>query len=135
MSLKTGWIEKRWHERKKGTWGVTYQVIGSEEAAALCRECRASTTAVLEREEKADVHTVTRDFAVSGLAVIGNKAFNSGTKLLLYIHHPVRRPSIVMVTEVVHSVAEPSSSENLYRSGMKILGVDEDAFHRLLFEL
>ncbi|HJT24972.1 MAG TPA: PilZ domain-containing protein [bacterium] len=135
MSLKTGWIEKRWHERKKATWDVTYQVIGSEEAVSLCRECHSSISSVLEREQDSKIHAITHDFAVSGLAVIGNQTFHTGTKLLLYIHHPSRRPSLVMVAEVVHSAAEPFSSDHLYRSGMKILGVQEETFHRILFEL
>lgn len=134
MSLQTGWIEKRQHDRKKAAWEVTYQVIASDEAMRLCREYRAPTHS-FPPAEKSDPRAITHDFSVSGLAMIGSQSFHSGTKLLLYIHHPNHRPSLVVVAEVVHSVAESNDSAHSFRSGMKILGVDEDAFHRMLQEL
>lgn len=134
MSLEKGWIEKRQHDRKKASWEVTYQVIGSEEATRLCKEYRKPLHS-LPPEEKSDLRAITHDFSVSGLAMIGSNALKSGTKLLLYIHHPTQRPSLVVVAEVVHSVAESNGQGSSYRSGMRILGVDEDAFHRMLQEL
>ena len=134
MSLEKGWIEKRQHDRKKAAWEVTYQVIGSEEATRLSREYRQPVHSP-PLEEKSDMRAMTHDFSVSGLAMVGSQAFKSGTKLLLYIHHPSQRPSIVLVAEVVHSVPDSNGSGHSYRSGMKILGVDENAFHRMLQEL
>lgn len=132
MSLKSGWIEKRWHERKAASWEVTYQVIGSEEAAVLCREYRTSTQSFSQREGQADSHAIVHDLSVNGLAVIGPQSLASGTKLLLYVHHPSHLSSLVVVAEVVHSVAQSREAGSFYRSGMKILGVDENSFHRVL---
>lgn len=132
MKLRAGWIEKRRHDRKTAAWEVAYQVIGPEEATALCREYRASVNSFSRREAEAGSRALTHDLSVTGLAVIGPQPLAAGTKLLLYLRKSTEQPSLAVVAEVVHCGAESSHPGSFYRMGMRILGVEETAFRRAM---
>lgn len=134
MSLQTGWIEKRESERKKAPWELTYQVIGAEEAAQLCREHLRQEARAAEKDAIALSSARTHDVSAKGLAVVGPRFLEPGTKLLLYIHSPLQTNSLVVVAEVVHCVLDGLASSH-YRSGMRILAVDQTDLDQILKEL
>lgn len=134
MGLQTGWIEKRESERKEAAWEVTYQVISADEAAQLCKEHLRQEAVAAPGDAIALTGARTHDVSAKGLAVVGPRSLASGTKLLLYIHPPRQDHSLVVVAEVVHCVLDASQPAH-YRSGMRILAVDQPALDQILKEL
>jgi len=134
MSLQVGWIEKRESERKEAAWEVTYQVIGAEEAAQLCREHLHQEAKAAPEDGAALSGARTHDLSAKGLAVLAPHKLDPGAKLLLYIHPPRLDHSLVVVAEVVHCVLDASAGAH-YRCGMRILAVDQAALDQILKEL
>jgi hypothetical protein len=131
MSLKTGWIEKRQHERTAGAWQVTYQMVGQQEAEEIRRQPHFQDLK-LAKENTLGFHAITRDISQGGLSIVGEQALKAGAALLLYLHHHLYKPSLVVVAEVVHQEEVSTAGSAHFRSGLRILAVDQQSLDRMI---
>jgi len=123
MSLKTGLLEKRQNERKDATWEVIYQTINTDEAKEL-RQRFSTQGPAPERNDDSDfAPAVTSDWSDSGLCMMTGQALKPGSNLIIYLQHPTQ-PSLVLVAEVVHNAVVEHPLSCVYRTGVRITGVN-----------
>jgi len=134
MALRTGWIEKRQHERKEAAWEVTYQVLDPSEAETICRQPNFQDLTAA-REKTLGFHGLTRDISQGGFSIVSDQSLQQGTALMVYLHHYQYRSSLVAVAKVAHTSETVSDGSFQYRSGLKILVVDVESLDRILQSL
>lgn len=134
MAIKTGWIEKRTHERIAATLRVSYRVVPKGDVASLLSgpDYRDTTVERLPDLAKTSrvVKAVTRDLTVRGLALAGPEPFVEGDAVAVFLYLPDAPTPVTLVAEVVHA-EEAGGGEASYRAGLRMMAINREDVVRL----
>ncbi|HET9869707.1 MAG TPA: hypothetical protein VFR02_04305, partial [bacterium] len=85
MTGKTGWVEKRQHERVVATIKVSYRVIESKQAQAILAQDSYRSTTADQLPGLSQVsplyEAVTKDVSLGGLSILSEQPMPAGTVL------------------------------------------------------
>jgi hypothetical protein len=125
MGLQTGLLEKRQNERKDATWEVIYQAINKDEAQELRQ--RFFTREPAPKKEDSDFSpAITSDWSDSGLCIMTGQSLTPGSNLIIYLQRPSSQSSVILVAEVVHNAVVEHPLSCVYRTGVRITGVNKE---------
>lgn len=128
MGTKSGWVEKRQHERVLTSLKVEYRLVEGSAKKALKHEHYSDTSLeqVFQMAQKSPVHqAVTRDISIGGMALVGEQAFPMGAVVEVGLHLPYYKTQLKFVAEVVRSESFVEMQQTYYRSGLKILAINK----------
>jgi hypothetical protein len=126
---KTGWVEKRKHERIVSSLKVQYRLVEGDARKVLKHSSYNKTTMdqISEFAQKSPVfHAVTRDLSLGGMALVGDQPFPSGAVVELGLHLPHYKTMLKFVAEVVRSESFTEMQRTLHRAGLRILAINQE---------
>ncbi|HET9870418.1 MAG TPA: PilZ domain-containing protein [bacterium] len=127
--MRTGWMEKRQHERIDASIKVAYHLVPKEGLLEVMSQpaYKDSTADHLpELSKKSSViHAVTQDISVGGLSLVGQDPFPLNSALEVHLYLPAYPSPVTLLTEVMRSTAMAAGvNGQTYRAGLKILAVN-----------
>ena len=135
MDEKSGWVEKRQHERIVATLKVNFHVIRSDEAQRLLENERyKSTTAELlpELSQKSNLYkAVTKDISLGGLALVSQEPLSRGMLLEINLQLPSYHTSLKFLAKVMHTETFEEMGKTLYTAGMQTLAISKDDVQKI----
>jgi c-di-GMP-binding flagellar brake protein YcgR len=130
MDNKSGWVEKRQHERIVATLKVDFHVIHSDEAKKLLENERyRNTTAeqLPELSQKSNLYkAVTKDISLGGLALVSQEILSKGMLLEVNLQLPSYHTTLKFIAEVMHVETFEEMGKTLFTAGMKTLAISKD---------
>lgn len=130
METKSGWVEKRQHERVLATLKVDFKVIHSEDARKLLENdgYRTTTADLLpELSEKSNLYkAVTKDISTGGLALVTQQPLARGTLMEIALHLPNYKTSLKFIAEIAHVETAEEMGRTIFNAGMRILAINKD---------
>jgi hypothetical protein len=130
---KTGWVEKRQHERVMATLKVSYEHLTNSRADELEKTpdyLATPNTGGLWDESSAQPGT-THDVSKGGLALIGHEPFKQGERLLVKLELPNIKGAITTLAEVRWVDQVEEMNRKMYRAGLKFLSMLREDVVRL----
>ena len=128
MGTKSGWVEKRQHERVLTSLKVEYRLIEGNAKKALKHENYSGTSLeqVLSMAPRSPVHqAVTKDLSVGGMALVGEQGFPVGAIVEVGLQLPHYKTQLKFVAEVMRSENFTEMQRTYFRSGLKILAINK----------
>ncbi len=142
MSMKTGWVEKRLHERVVATLKVDFRVVDPKESKKILDHVHYSHTTIDHMPELAKssplYHAVTRDISMGGLALISDQPFSSGGLVEIGLHLPQYNTILKFLAKVAHTDKFVELGRNIYRAGVQTVAINQADLNRIetyLFKL
>ncbi len=142
MSMKTGWVEKRLHERVVATLKVDYRLVDPKESKKILNHIHYSQTTMDRMPELAKMsslyHAVTRDISVGGLALVSEQPFAEGLLVEIGLYLPQYKSVLKFLAKVVHTDKFTELGRNIYRAGVQTLAINQEDLNRIetyLFKL
>lgn len=126
---KTGWVEKRKHERVESALKVEYRLVEGDAKKVLKHSSYSKSTIdqVSELARNSHVHhAVTRDLSIGGMALVGDQAFPMGAVVEVGLHLPHYKATLKFVAEIVRSESFNEMQRTLHRAGLKILAINQE---------
>jgi len=128
MGTKSGWVEKRQHERVLTSLKVEYRLIEGNPKKILKHEHYSDTglDQVLTLAAKSPVHqAVTKDISVGGMALVGEQGFPVGSIVEVGLQLPHYKTQLKFLAEVMRSESFVEMQRTFFRSGLKILAINK----------
>lgn len=133
--MKTGWVEKRQHERVLATLKVEFRMIDSELAKKLlAHDHYRQTTAehLPELSLKSPLYkAVTKDVSLGGLLLVSQQALAVGTQVEVSLHLPNYKTSLNFLAQITRVETTVEMGRNLYHAGMKTLAIHKGDVDRI----
>jgi hypothetical protein len=130
MEDKSGWVEKRQHERIVATLKVGFHVIRSDEAQKLLENDRYKNTTAEQLPElsrKSNLYkAVTKDISLGGLALVSQEPLSRGMLMEVNLQLPSYHTSLKFLAQVMHVETFEEMGRPLYTAGMKIMAISKD---------
>ncbi len=135
MAGKTGWVEKRQHERVVATIKISYRVIEEKYAkAVLSQESYRSTTAeqLPGLSQVSPIYeAVTKDISLGGLSVVSDQLLPKGTVVEVGLTLPNYQTTLKFLAEIVHAEPFTEMGRTLQRSGVRTLAINKEDVTRM----
>jgi hypothetical protein len=135
MAGKTGWVEKRQHERVVATIKISYRIIESKDAkAVLSQDSYRSTTAdqLPGLSQVSPLYdAVTRDVSVGGLSILSEQPIPKGTVVEVGLTLPNYKTTLKFLAEIVYVESITEMGRALQRSGVKTLAINKEDVTRM----
>jgi hypothetical protein len=135
MDDKSGWVEKRQHERIVATLKVNFHVIRSDEAKKLLENDRYRNTTAEQLPElslKSNLYkAVTKDISLGGLALVSQEVLSRGMLLEVNLQLPSYKTSLKFLAEVMHVETFEEMGKTLFTAGMKTMAISKDDVQRI----
>lgn len=135
MTGKTGWVEKRQHERVVATIKVSYRVIESKQAQAILAQDSYRSTTADQLPGLSQVsplyEAVTKDVSLGGLSILSEQPMPAGTVLEVGLTLPNFQTTLKFLAEVVRAEALTEMGRALQRSGLKTLAINKEDVTRM----
>jgi len=135
MAGKTGWVEKRRHERIVATMKVSYRLIESQDAKKILSEDSYRGTTVDQLPGLAQIspiyEAVTSDISVGGLSLVSEQPLPEGTVMEVSLQLPNYQTSLKFLAEIARVEAFHEQGRPLQRSGVKTLAINKEDVTRM----
>jgi c-di-GMP-binding flagellar brake protein YcgR len=135
MAGKTGWMEKRQHERVVATLKIGYRLIESKDAKKVLAEDSYRTTTADQLPGLAQVspiyEAVTKDISAGGLCIVSEQQAPLGTVLEVSLTLPNYQTSLKFLAEVVRVDQLSEMGRTLQRWGVKTLAINKEDVTRM----
>ena len=128
MGTKSGWVEKRQHERVLTSLKVEYRLIEGNAKKVLKHEQYTDTSLdqVLNMAQRSPIHqAVTKDLSMGGMSLVGEQGFSVGSIGEVGLQLPHYKSMLKFVAEVVRSESFVEMQRTFFRSGLKILAINK----------
>jgi len=126
MKGKTGWVEKRQHERVVATIKVGYRVIDPQQARSLLSQELPGLSQVSPLYE-----AVTKDISLGGLSVVSDQMLPRGTVVEIGLTLPNYQTTLNFLAEIVHAEPFTEMGRSMQRSGVKTLAINKEDVTRM----
>jgi hypothetical protein len=128
MSTKSGWMEKRKHERVVATLKIQYRMFEEGDAKKILKDASYKETTVDQLSSLSKnsplYHAVTRDISLGGMSLIGEHAFPIGAVVEVGLQLPHYKTVLKFAAEVVRSDSFVEMQRTMHRAGLKILAIN-----------
>ena len=135
MTKKSGWVEKRQHERILATLKMEFQVVGGPAVQKLLNhEHYASTTVnhLPELAERSSLYrAVTRDVSLGGLALVSQQALHKGSILEVSLHLPNFKSVLKFLAEIMHVSTTEEMGKTLFHAGVRTLAINKEDVNKI----
>lgn len=135
MEAKSGWMEKRKHERVLATLKVNYMMMNAEETKKLLKQDRYKSTMaehLPELSQKSSLYkAVTRDISICGLAMVSQHPLPTGSTVEVDMSLPNYPVSLKFLAEVRHVEKTLEMGRNVFTAGMKIVAISKEDVKRI----
>lgn len=116
MADAKGHREQRKYERVPARLSIVYRLLTGEEDG--------TPPAGLSPEWTRIHDAITKDISTGGFALVGERPFPVGGKLMVTFHLPHFKEGLNFTAEVVRSEPFQESQRTLHRGGVRILSID-----------
>jgi c-di-GMP-binding flagellar brake protein YcgR len=135
MDPKTGWVEKRQHERVVATLKVDYRIVDSKESKKILenpnyRDTTAEQMPYLSQQSQL-YHVVTRDISLGGMALLGEEPFPKGAMVEIGLHLPKYQTVLKFLSQVMHTESFTEMGRTIYRAGVQFMAVNQGDLDRI----
>lgn len=134
MTIQSGWMEHRKHERVAAALKISYRVLGEEEKrGALGHSAYSQTTAdklPALAQKFHSYHAVTRDLSEGGMSLTGEHPFAQGEHVEVSIQLPQSSVPVKVLAMVVRSSSFFQLGKTLHSAGVKILALNREDMDR-----
>lgn len=135
MDKRSGWAEKRQHERVVATLKMDYQVVSSAESQKLLDHGNYNQTTVdqlPQLSEKSSLYrAVTKDISMGGLALVTQNPLKAGMVLEVSLHLPSYNVSLKFLAEIRHVATTTEMGKTLYHAGIRTLAIHKGDVERI----
>ena len=135
MAGRTGWMEKRQHERVVATLKIGYRLIESKDKKKLLTDESYRTTTADQLPGLSQVspiyEAVTKDISAGGLCIVSEQEAPLGTVLEVSLQLPNYQTSLKFLAEVVRVDAMTEMGRTLQRWGVKTLAINKEDVTRM----
>ncbi len=130
MSKKTGWMEKRQHERIVATLKVDYRLVDARDSKKILDHSHYRQTTVdhmPELSRKSPLHhAVTKDISMGGLALLGQEPFTMGAVVEIGLHLPKYKAVLKFLAKIVRTESFVEMGRNVHRAGVQTLAINQE---------
>ena len=135
MAEKTGWMEKRRHQRVTANLKVGYRVIETGEAQTLLsqdsyRETTADQLPGLSRSSSL-YDAVTQNISTGGFCMVSDRAMPAGSLVEVRLDLPDYQTALKFLAEVVRIEPWSEGGTVLHRLGLKTLAINKEDITRM----
>lgn len=127
MDKKSGWAEKRQHERVLATLKMEYQIVTGSESQKLLSHSNYSQTTVdqlPQLSEKSSLYrAVTKDISMGGLALVTQNPLKAGMVLEVSLRLPNYNVDLKFLAETRHITTTTEMGKTLYHAGIRTLAI------------
>ncbi|HEY5039745.1 MAG TPA: PilZ domain-containing protein [bacterium] len=135
MEAKSGWMEKRKHERVVATLKVSFQMINPEVTKKLLKQENYRTTTaehLPELSKKSQLYeAVTRDLSICGLAMHSQHPLPKGSVAEVHMDLPNFSVTLKFLAEVRHVEKTMEMGRAIYSAGMRIMAINKEDVKRI----
>lgn len=135
MDRKTGWAEKRQHERVLATLKMEYQVVTGPETQRLLAHSNYNETLVEhlpELSQRSSLYkAVTKDISMGGLALVTQNPLRSGMVLEVGLRLPSYNVDLKFLAEIRHVETTTEMGKTLYHAGIRTLAIHKGDVERI----
>ncbi len=135
MEAKSGWMEKRKHERVLATLKVNYMTVTADETKKLLKQDRYRTTTAEHLPELSKKSTlykaVTKDISICGLAMHSQHPLPKGSVVEVNMDLPNFPVSLKFLAEVRHVEKILEMGRTVYSAGMRIIAISKEDVKRI----
>jgi hypothetical protein len=135
MAGKTGWVEKRHHERIVATVKISYRLIDSKDAQAMLSQDSYRSTTAEQLPGLSQVsplyEAVTKDISVGGLSVLSEQPIPKGTVVEVGLTLPNYKTVLKFLAEIVYVESITEGGRALQRSGVRTLAINKGDVTRM----
>jgi hypothetical protein len=135
MDKRSGWAEKREHERVVATLKMDYQIVSGPEAQKLMGQTNYSQTTVdqlPQLSEKSSLYrAVTKDISMGGLALVSQNPLKPGLILEVGLHLPNYKVDLKFLAEIRHVQTTVEMGKTLYHAGIRTLAIHKGDVERI----
>jgi len=130
---KTGWVEKRQHERILATLKASYERLDVTRAAELERhpDYLTAPDAGGFWNSQTSLPGTTCDVSKGGLALVGQDPFRVGERILIKLELPQVKGPITCLAEVRWADNFEEMHRKVYRAGLRFLSLLREDVERL----
>ncbi len=132
---KTGWMEKRQHERVVATLKVDYRTVDAKDSKKIQDHDHYKLTTVdhlPELSKKSPLHhAVTKDISMGGLALLGTEPFAMGALVEIGLHLPKYKTTLKFLAKVVRTESFVEMGRNIHRAGVQTLAINQSDLDRI----
>src|SRR5581483_1981921 len=127
MQKKSGWVEKRQHERVLATLKMEYQIVRGPEAEKLLGHENYKLTKkehLPELSEKSSLYrAVTKDISLGGLSIVSQQHLQKGALLEISLHLPNYKSILKFLAEIRHVETTVEMGRTLFHAGIHTLAI------------
>jgi len=127
MQKKSGWVEKRQHERVLATLKMEYQIVSGPEAEKLLGHENYKLTKkehLPELSEKSSLYrAVTKDISLGGLSIVSQQPLQKGALLEISLHLPNYKSILKFLAEIRHVETTVEMGRTLFHAGIHTLAI------------
>lgn len=124
---KSGWAEKRQHERIVATLKMDYRVMmGPEAQKLLTQEQYRQTTLdhLPELSQRSSLYNaVTKDISLGGLSLVSQQPLAPGSVLEVSLHLPNYKTVLKFLAEIRHVSTTQEMGRTLFHAGIRTLAI------------
>jgi hypothetical protein len=135
MAGKTGWVEKRRHERIVATVKISYRIIAPQDAKEMLSQDSYRSTTADQLPGLSQVsplyEAVTQDVSVGGLSVLSEQPILQGTVVEVGLTLPNYKTVLKFLAEIVHVESVTEMGSSLQRSGVRTLAINKGDVTRM----
>lgn len=132
---KTGWMEKRQHERVVATLKIDYRMVDAKDAGKIQDHAHYKSTTVdhlPELSKKSPLHhAVTKDISMGGLAFLGAEPFAMGAVVEIGLHLPKYKTTLKFLAKVVRTESFVEMGRTIHRAGVQTLAINQGDLDRI----
>ena len=135
MDKRSGWAEKRQHERVVATLKMEYQVVSGPDAQRLLSQTNYNQTTVdqlPELSQKSSLYrAVTKDISMGGLALVTQNPLKAGMILEVGLNLPNYNVNLKFLAEIRHVETTVEMGKTLYHAGIRTLAIHKGDVERI----
>jgi len=135
MGDRSGWVEKRQHERILATLKMDYRVVGGPEVSKmLTQEPYRQTTSdhLPELAERSSLYrAVTKDISLGGLSLVSQQPLQAGMVLEVALHLPNFKTVLKFLAEIRHVSTTVEMGRNLFHAGIRTMAIHKGDVERI----
>ena len=135
MDKKSGWAEKRQHERVLATLKMEYRIVTGSESQKLLSHSNYSQTTVDQlpqlSERSSLYRAVTKDISMGGLALVTQNPLTAGMVLEVTLRLPNYNVDLKFLAETRHITTTTEIGKTLYHAGIRTLAINKADVERI----
>ena len=135
MDRRTGWAEKRQHDRVLATLKMEYQIVTGSETQRLLSHNNYNQTTIdhlPQLSEKSSLYkAVTKDISMGGLALVTQNPIKAGMVLEVSLHLPNYKVSLKFLAEIRHVETTVEMGKTLHHAGIRTLAIHKGDVERI----